>query len=99
MKELVLVVTILAAAIYALDSNNQTEEKKWNCPLERINFLFGDIHTIHTESWQDCGSVCNIVEECKFWTWLSDRDGCYLKNSDEGLQVTDFAISGEKGCK
>ena len=73
----------------------------WPCPVEGLDFHGYDIECQpkgSVDSWQECGKLCNDLDECKFWTLRNNDDICCLKSSDEFIIGNNAAISGEKGC-
>jgi len=84
--------------------------EQYNCPETDVNFWGNDLcgvlgdKYIETESWHDCGTMCNLASNCDYWTFddinIKGPTGrCYLKSSDGGFEERAGFVSGVKGCQ
>lgn len=74
------------------------EEKiRHACPLEGIDFPNFDLTYLKTSSWEECGTLCGLFYDCKFWSW-NMHNSCWLKTSDQHMIHKDGFISGDRGC-
>merc|ERR1711872_1212734 len=77
---------------------NNVTAPSYSCPEFNVDFDGHDVnHVTHVKDWHDCGAICELEMDCRFWTWTTDHN-CWLKSSDAGLQQ-DSDISGVRGCK
>ena len=44
------------------------------------------------------GQICQLVSDCRFWSWYGPGRYCYLKYSDNGVRQLNGQYSGAKGC-
>merc|ERR1711962_1452929 len=44
--------------------------------------------------WHDCGEICTLFDDCKFWSWAKNIDFCYFFKTSETLKHHDGFISG-----
>ena len=58
-----------------------------------------------TETWEECGTLCNGNPKCKYWTWFKDsypeailRGKCLLKTGMGKVQDVSWGISGSRSC-
>ena len=53
---------------------------------------------LFTNSWSDCQTICNIVNNCAAWTWDRDRKECIQYHTHTGFAVfPDRYYAGLKG--
>merc|ERR1719483_211503 len=93
---LLLVIVTTAAALSIGE-----KEPRYACPETNVDFDGNDFTELHNVgSWKDCGIICNLSTDCKFWSWNANPgyQGCYLKTSDHGLKFVEGIISGQQGC-
>merc|ERR1712165_54601 len=92
--KLYIAITIAAFAISA---------EALSCPEEDVSL--GMDHYIdavhHVSSWENCGQICNLTDNCEYWTWGEEGDHadiCFLYSTNSGLSAYPLSYSGEKGC-
>ena len=88
MKMLVIFVVVFAAAV----NSERCVEYGINYGGYTIETILGITH------WSDCASRCNAHRSCSYWTWGTENDDCYLKNSKAGRQHNCWALSGSHNC-
>eukprot|EP00091_Calanus_sinicus_P000884 TRINITY_DN10839_c0_g1_i2.p1 TRINITY_DN10839_c0_g1~~TRINITY_DN10839_c0_g1_i2.p1 ORF type:complete len:131 (+),score=32.33 TRINITY_DN10839_c0_g1_i2:49-393(+) len=106
MKAFYLIAALLTIAFSPLNGQDvdagpmDQQEPRYACPEVHIGFdpeyQIGAIPDV--ASWHACGTICNLVTDCKFWTWNLGHN-CYLKSSDHGIYYNEADTSGQKGCK
>merc|ERR1712045_120717 len=78
------------------------DQPRYSCPEEFVTFRGDTISSITgVLSWEDCGTICNLSTDCRFWSWAAtgpETLKCNLKDSDDGLEQLGDWISGENGC-
>merc|ERR1712183_18382 len=94
---------IILTILFSVAAVEEGESLHYKCPLMDINFNGHDLEMIPSIStWEECGHICNLFPECKFWSWnyphTAGYQNCYLKSSDAGLISNAGVISGLKGC-
>jgi len=72
--------------------------KGYSCPEEDINFFSNEIAQVFVNSWHNCGKVCELANNCLFWSYAEYDGICRLKISDANLWNDTRYISGAKGC-
>jgi len=75
------------------------------CPEINVDYWGCDYGGIDgVASWNDCGQMCELINDCKFWTYVPrhgrDKVGrCEPKKCSGGYKIVNGHISGERGCK
>merc|ERR1712241_708705 len=97
------VVTLVLLGISCMVLANK-DAPKYSCPEIDVDFHGSDITcgsgcgVPGVPTWEDCGTICQHTDDCRFWTWASDDNKCFLKSSDTGLGLFNGLISGAKDC-
>lgn len=79
-----------------------TEARDAKKELEDLVQPRGDCHgckcvlVLHTDTWSDCQSVCNALNNCAAWSWYSDKT-CFQYTRHTGFTVYSTAYGGMKG--
>merc|ERR1712126_120221 len=92
---------LVTAAVFAQNLVQAVEEDspRYSCPMLDIDFHGHDLDLFRgIGSWQECGHICLIAPDCKFWTWHSADGVCFIKSSDAGMVTIAGCISGEREC-
>ena len=58
-----------------------------------------DLPSIRADTWQECADVCLATPGGNYWTWMPERNQCYIKSkihASKGNHST--AVSGDKWC-
>jgi hypothetical protein len=57
----------------SLASNNVTSRDWKNCPVYGFDIWGNDVEGVRdVSSWENCGYMCHLHPDCKFWSWLHD---------------------------
>ncbi|KAF4640288.1 PAN domain-containing protein [Toxoplasma gondii] len=76
------------------------------CKEDNVDYSGYDVQKIESgdvASAKECQALCEKLPECSFWTWVSYKQNCYLKNyfaligRDAGPAASGM-ISGPKRC-
>ena len=51
---------------------------------------------LQTDKWSDCQVICNALNNCAAWTWISDKT-CWGYTRHSGFAVNSSAYGGIKG--
>jgi hypothetical protein len=66
----------------SLATDNGTS-RGWECPVYGIDFEKHDIQHEDVSSWEDCGYMCQLNTDCKFWTWTTKHHEVKRSPSDK----------------
>ena len=50
------------------------------------------------DSAESCQLKCQEIENCKYWTWDSSSEGCWLKHKKSNVGPKPGVHSGSKFC-
>ena len=78
---------------------------EWDTDYDGNNITPGSIADLpETDTWEQCGQMCNDERSCTHWTWLGNHVGdtfkrrCILKTSDNGVRSYAGVVSGDGNC-
>merc|ERR1712001_344426 len=73
----------------------------YSCPEEEFGFLGGDLvegGIYGVATWQECGTMCELIADCQFWSYIKVEHSCWVKDSDAGAEKYPGSVSGTRGC-
>ena len=69
------------------------------CVTYGIEYAGNQISRIlNVPHWSDCAQHCKNHNACRYWTWGTGHDDCYLKTSKAGQRRRLWALSGSENC-
>ena len=70
------------------------EKNDWPCPSEDVNFSGHDVERVDgVDSWSECGQICNVYPNCKYWTYEPSGWVYLFVNQLMGQLISFFQLS------
>jgi len=76
-----------------------------NCQMDDKDIFGHDLKSMETDTWEECGNLCQQTDECKAFSWISKtfsdpsiHNRCHLKTQDGPITAMTGVVTALKGC-
>ena len=70
----------------------------WNCIKKNVDYYGKNISRTLATNALHCQEQCQNEVKCRFWTYASSSQACWMKRNDTGRRTSAGATSGPRTC-